>query len=125
MDGKRMEELARRIEATGNVTAACAGMGIARSVYYKWLARMGRAPAERRRHPQSMSDEIMAAVLDLAGLHPEWGCDRISHYLLLHGKIMSGTSIQKFLASRGLGKMGDRMDHARKRADSVERGDDR
>lgn len=109
MDSRKMMQLAERIAAQGNVTAACAEAGIARSVYYRWLKGQGQASASKRRHPQAMSDKMIRTVLELAQRHPEWGCDRISHYLMLHKMIMSGTSIQKFLASRGLGKAEQRI----------------
>jgi transposase len=112
MDAEKMEALARRIEATGNVTESCLELGVARSAYYKWLKKHGQAPAPRRRHPHAMAETTAERVLELARRHPDWGCDRISHYLYLHGTRLSGTSIQKFLTARGLGKESQRRDHA-------------
>jgi hypothetical protein len=107
MDAKKMAELEDLAQSLGNVHAACRSMGVSRSLFYKWMkAKAGPETGEggkRRRHPQATHERVRKRVLDLAREFPEWGCDRISLYLGLHGEIISGTTVQKILMRNGVG----------------------
>ena len=115
MDSKKMMELEALSESLGNVLEACGRMGISRSLFYRWLGRergdgeKGKGKGKRRRHPQATSESVVKRVLEVAGEFPEWGCDRISHYLSLHKQHVGPTTVQKILARNGLGTMADRQ----------------
>lgn len=119
MDEGKMAEVETLAGALGNVLEACRRCGVSRSLFYKWLrvrqdgaAGGGRSagsadarPAPRgmrRRHPHALPEGLLPRVLALAREFPEWGCDRISHYLKLQGSKISPTTIQKILTRNGL-----------------------
>jgi hypothetical protein len=126
MDQAKMAEVEMLADSLGNVQAACRRLGVNRSLFYKWLKRKAAAAAgsestaeagvpapKRRRHPQSIPDALTEKVLGLAMEYPEWGCDRISHYLSLHGEKISPTTTQKILTRSGLRTAGERERAAR------------
>lgn len=131
MDQAKMAEVEVLADILGNVQAACTRMGVNRSLFYKWLKRKaiglagsmsaaeasGGAP-KRRRHPQSIPNDLTEKVLALAKEFPEWGCDRISHYLSLNGEKISPTTTQKILTRSGLRTAGERERAARSTAPS-------
>ena len=114
MDEGRMAEVEALAVSLGNVLEACRRHGVSRSLFYKWLGsrRDGwkaggggslTSPGNaRRRHPHALPEELPLRVLALAREYPEWGCDRISHYLKLKGAKISPTTIQKILTRNGL-----------------------
>jgi hypothetical protein len=106
MDGIKMEALRELADSLGNVHAACRQMGVSRSQFYKWCKREsegnGGAKAARRRHPHSIPEGVRERVPAIAIEFPEWGCDRIAHYLGLQGQYASPTTVQKILTERGL-----------------------
>lgn len=103
MDERKMTEVEALAGNLGNVIEACRRCGVSRSLFYKWLkSRPDAGPNVRRRHPHALPDGLPARVLGLAAEYPEWGCDRISHYLKLKGAMMSPTTIQKILTRNGL-----------------------
>jgi transposase-like protein len=119
MDEGKMAEVEALAVSLGNVLEACRRCGVSRSLFYKWLrlregdgtgggGRAGTASVSpsrqggRRRHPHALPDELTLRVLALAREYPEWGCDRISHYLKLQGAKMSPTTIQKVLTRNGM-----------------------
>jgi transposase-like protein len=129
MDQVKMAEVEMLADSLGNVQAACREMGVNRSLFYKWIKRKAAASAgsestaetgvpalKRRRHPQSIPDALTEKVLALAMEYPEWGCDRISHYLSLHGEKISPTTTQKILTRIGLRTAGERERAARAKA---------
>jgi transposase len=111
MDDVKMAEVEALAESLGNVLEACRRLGVSRSLFYKWLRRKqgGQPPGggtgeggKRRRHPQATPEPLLKRVLELAAGNPEWGCDRISHYLSLHKARLSPTTVQKILTRNGL-----------------------
>jgi transposase len=118
MDGKKMEALRALANTLGNVHAACRQMGVSRSQFYKWCKREaegnGDAKAARRRHPHAIPDVVRERVPELAMEFPEWGCDRIAHYLGLQGQYASPTTVQKILTERGLRTRKDRESAVRR-----------
>jgi transposase-like protein len=131
MDQAKMAEVEALADSLGNVQAACRKLGVNRSLFYKWLKRKESASADsraageagvpapkRRRHPQSIPDALTEKVLALAMEYPEWGCDRISHYLSLNGEKVSPTTTQKILTRSGLRTAGERASAARATAPS-------
>ena len=112
MDAKKLAELETLAHSLGNVIEACRRMGVSRSLFYKWIGRRdeaeGRAGGKRRRHPQATGEAVTGKILALAGEFPEWGCDRLSHYLALHQIKVSATTVQKILARHGLGTRAER-----------------
>lgn len=120
MDDGKLAEVEALALSLGNVLEACKRYGVSRSMFYKWLAlrRDGGTEGgedvlpsprrERRRHPHALPDELPQRVLALAREYPEWGCDRISHYLKLKGSKISPTTIQKILTRNGLRTRGER-----------------
>ena len=119
MDEGKMAEVEALAVSMGNVLEACRRCGVSRSLFYKWLglrrdggtAGGGGLPSPRsarRRHPHALPDELSLKVLALAREFPEWGCDRISHYLKLQGSKMSPTTIQKVLTRNGMRTRQDR-----------------
>lgn len=131
MDQAKMAEVEALADSLGNVQAACSRLGVNRSLFYKWLKRKEDASAgskagaeggfpapKRRRHPHSIQGALAEKVLDLAVENPEWGCDRISHYLGLIGEKVSPTTTQKILTRSGLRTVGERERAARAKAPS-------
>jgi transposase-like protein len=123
MDEGKMAEVEALSVSMGNVLEACRRCGVSRSLFYKWLrlrnvgASGGGAGTEgappslqgaRRRHPHALPDELPLKAMALALEYPEWGCDRISHYLKLQGFKMSPTTIQKVLTRNGMRTRQDR-----------------
>lgn len=118
--GKR-EAAARRLAALvaelGNVAEACRRLGVDRSAWYR-IRKVtgggpGGAPVPRR---NAVPPELAQAVLDLCLEFPEWGCDRLAHYLTLKGRRLSSPTVQKILVSRGLGRAAQRMAERNRRA---------
>jgi transposase-like protein len=112
MDGKKMEALRVLANSLGNVHEACRQMGVSRSQFYKWCKLEsevnGDGKSARRRHPHAIPDGVRERVPKLAVEFPEWGCDRIAHYLGLHGQYASPTTVQKILTEQGLRTRKDR-----------------
>lgn len=112
MDKAKISEIDRLAESLGNVSLACARMGVSRSLYYKWKARLaadGGGVTRRRRHPHATEDRVRKKILEIAALHPEWGCDRISYLLKLQKHTVSGTTVQKILRAHGIGSKSQRQ----------------
>jgi transposase len=116
MDESKMSALEKLVESLGNVSSACARLGVSRSLYYKWKARRSAeagVKARKRRHPQATQDAVRARILEIAIQNPEWGCDRISYFLELKKLFVSGTTVQKILRANAIGSISERQ---RKRA---------
>jgi hypothetical protein len=101
--------LAALVAELGNVSEACRRLGLDRSAWYRirkaTVSAEGEAPARRRNSaPPGMAD----AVLDLCLEFPEWGCDRLAHYLTLKGSRVSSPTVQKMLMRMGLGRVAQR-----------------
>lgn len=102
----------------GNVSEACRRLGVDRSAYYRILKVTGGGGPEAfpRRRVNAASAGLEKRVLQLCLEFPEWGCDRLAHYLTLtEGKVSSPT-VQKLLLRNGLGKAADRRAEAGRRA---------
>lgn len=114
--------LLRLVEEMGNVTLACRKLGMDRSAYYRIL-RATQGPGEPqvgpRRRRNALPDGLEAALLKLCLEYPEWGCDRLSHYLTLTGSPVSSPTAQKMLIRNGLAKVADRMSEKRRREGEV------
>ncbi|MEO7423871.1 MAG: helix-turn-helix domain-containing protein [Fibrobacteria bacterium] len=120
MDAEKMSELEALAQSLGNVHAACRSMGVSRSLFYKWMKTkagldgfVAAGGGKRRRHPHASDESVLKRVLELAREFPEWGCDRISLYLGLHGESISGTTVQKILMRNGVGRKAQRLMSAR------------
>lgn len=119
--GDRAGRLLALVAELGNVSAACRALGVDRSAYYRILratlggAAPGGGPAARRRN--ALAPEAEPAILRLCLEHPEWGCDRLAHYLTLTAWPVSSPTVQKILIRHGLGRVAQRMaERARRRA---------
>lgn len=115
MDKSKISEIDKLAESLGNVSLACARLGVTRSLYYKWKARLSGnrgGVTRRRRHPQATEEPVRERILEIALRHPEWGCDRISYYLKLQKDTVSGTTVQKILRAHGIGNKSERKDKA-------------
>lgn len=119
----RLLELAAQI---GNISEACRRLGLDRSVYYRLLKR---ADAEHRKTQKPQTGEparsrgpaskaLKAVLLRLCLEFPEWGCDRLAHYLTLTGNRISSPTVQKILIENGLGRAAQRMAAAKAQSDS-------
>jgi hypothetical protein len=119
--GDRAGRLLALVAELGNVSAACRALGVDRSAYYRILranrggaAPDGGAPARRR---NALPPEAGPAILRLCLEHPEWGCDRLAHYLTLTAWPVSSPTVQKILIRNGLGRVPQRMaERERRRA---------
>jgi hypothetical protein len=120
-NGRKAERAARlvaAVEECGNVSEACRRLGVDRSAYYRIVratqgAEAGQAGPRRRRNALPLGLE--ASLLKLCLEYPEWGCDRLSHYLTLTGSPLSSPTAQKILIRNGLGRVADRMAEKEKR----------
>lgn len=93
----------------GNVSEACRRLGLDRSAWYRLRKAMGgsvgESPAPRL---NAVPPGLPAAVLELCLEYPEWGCDRLAHYLTLKGSRVSSPTVQKILVRAGLGRVAQR-----------------
>jgi hypothetical protein len=106
-----LNRLVGLVEELGNVSEACRRLGLDRSAYYRILratrsAEAGAFPPRRR---NAVPEGLEPALLKLCLEYPEWGCDRLAHYLTLTGSPVSSPTAQKILIRNGLGKVADRM----------------
>lgn len=116
--GENARRLAALVAELGNVSEACRRLGLDRSAWYRLRKATGSPerdfPVPRRNRT---APELVAAVLGLCLDFPEWGCDRLSHYLTLKGSRVSSPTVQKILIRAGLGKSSQReAERARRRA---------
>jgi hypothetical protein len=114
---REKQEAVRRlldlVAGLGNVSEACRRLGMDRSAWYRLRKATGgdplAAPAPRR---NAASPELAEAALRLCLEYPEWGCDRLAHYLTLKGSRISSPTVQKILIRAGLGRVGQREEAA-------------
>ena len=114
--GEGRRRLIALVAELGNVAEACRRLGVDRSAWYRIRKATGgdpSAPFPARRN--AAPPETAAAVLRLCLRHPEWGCDRLAHYLTLEGSPISSPTVQKILIRAGLGKVRQREEAARSR----------
>ena len=118
MDDAKMAEVEALAGSLGNVLEACRRLGVSRSLFYKWVRRNHGAGepgggtgegGKRRPHPQATPPTLLETVLSLAARYPDWGCDRLSHYLKLQKTPVSPTTVQKILTRFGLRTREDRL----------------
>lgn len=119
--GRDRREAARRLPALvaelGNVSEACRRLGVDRSAWYRIRKATGAESPPRR----NAADPVLAAaVLGLCLQFPEWGCDRLAHYLALKGSAVSSPTVQKILVRAGLGRVRQREEAAALRRASPE-----
>jgi putative transposase len=96
-----------------NISALCAEYGVSRQTGYKWLRRfrdqgyLGLVELSRRpsASPNTSSEEIVQAILDLRNRHPTWGAQKISRVLArtLGADAPAKTTVGRLL--RRLGKI--------------------
>lgn len=112
---RRLIDLAREL---GNVSEACRRLGADRSAYYRGLKLAERADSEgeQARRTCDPTGGLEAQVLRLSLEYPEWGCDRLAHFLTLTKTRISSPTVQKILIRNGLGRMGKRLAESRRRA---------
>ena len=118
-DGGKRTDASRQLlglaKELGNISEACRRLGLDRSAYYRLLKaevehRSGKSPgaqAANRRNP--LDADSADRLLKLCVEFPDWGCDRLAHYLTLIGHPVSSPTVQKFLIKHGLGRMRERM----------------
>lgn len=110
--GESRTRLLDLVEQLGNVSEACRRLGVDRSEYYRVRRRAregydatGRSPLAK---PAALERKLVALCLE----YPEWGCDRLSYYLVLKGETISSPTAQKILMRHGLGRVADRRTRA-------------
>lgn len=108
---ERLRALPALVAELGSIAAACRSLGLDRSAWYR-LQRTGGRPATAS---LPKSAELAPRVEGLALRYPEWGCDRIAHYLTLQGRPVSSPTVQKTLIRLGLGKAAARAAEAARR----------
>lgn len=107
---ERSARLLALVAELGSISEACRRMGVDRSVYYR-LRRAAAGvllggPARKR---NALPAEAEAAILSLCLEYPEWGCDRLAHYLTLTWRSVSSPTVQKILIRHGLGRVAQRV----------------
>jgi len=107
-------ELAQEL---GSITEACRRAGMDRTSFYEWKRRfqthglegLKDLPPVVKNHPFSTPQKTVDKVLQLAGLNPTWGCNRISDHLALEGISLSSVTIQSLLNKNGMGSRYERL----------------
>jgi transposase InsO family protein len=109
--GMRLRAI-QRAQVLGNVTAVCRELGISRTLFYRWRARLERYGIDgvhprrqraRRGRPVQVPAEVERLVLSVAISTATWGCARIAAYLTRtwHLRIAPST-VQRVLRRVGL-----------------------
>jgi hypothetical protein len=106
-------ELAERL---GNVAEACRRGGIDRTSFYDWKRRfqlqgldgLKELPPIAKSHPMTTPVEVVERIVELALLHPAYGCNRLEALLALEGLRLSAITIQNILNDKGLGTRHER-----------------
>lgn len=110
---ERAARLLALVDELGNIADACRRLGVDRSAYYRILRATegirvpagGAAPRRRNALPEDAEPAILRLCLE----YPEWGCDRLAHYLTLTKLPVSSPTVQKILIRNGLGRMAQRL----------------
>ena len=90
---QRYQAVLAVIEDGFTVTDVAGKVGVSRQTLHAWLDRYARhgleGLADRSHRPQSCPHQMSAAVevrlVELRGLHPGWGADRLRYRLLKEG----------------------------------------
>ena len=114
--GFRLHAL-HRAEELGNVSAACRGLGISRTVFYRWKKRLqaweGRASPQEdvcsSRTTPLLGPVEERAILATALAWPTWGPRRVSLQLARQGIHVSPSTVWRALRRRGLGRREARL----------------
>jgi transposase len=109
---QRYQAVLAVIEDGLDVTEAAAKAGVTRQTLHTWLSRYAggglEALADRSHRPRSCPHQMDPAVevrlVELRGLHPGWGADRLRYRLGREGvdPLPSRAAIGRALARRGL-----------------------
>jgi transposase InsO family protein len=108
----------RRAKELGNTSAACAELGISRTLYYRWRKRFERYGADglhpRRRRaswgrPPEIESHDERAILALALSWPTWGPNRIALQLSRTGCSLSPSTVYRALRRAGLRTRRERL----------------
>ena len=115
---QRYQAVLAVIEDGVPVTVVAEKHGVSRQTVHAWLARFAEggleALADRSHRPRSCPHQMEPAVevrlVELRGLHPGWGPDRLRYRLLREGvdPLPSRAAIGRALARRGLVRPGRR-----------------
>ncbi len=103
-------------EILGNVSEACRRRGMTRTQFYEYKRRfqthglegLKDLPPIHKSHPQTTPPEVVEKILNLALLHPAWGCNRLEGLLKAEGINISNVTIQKILIKHELGSRYER-----------------
>lgn len=103
-------------EALGSVSEACRRRGVSRTRFYEYKRRfqthgiegLKDLPPIAKSHPMTTPEEVVEQVVEIAYLHPAWGCNRASDWLKLKGVSVSPPTVQKIWNERSLGGRYDR-----------------
>lgn len=94
-----------------NVSEACRVMGYSRQQFYEIRRNfqvygadglIDRLPGARGPHPNRVSDEIEAAILDYSLVHPTHGCLRVAQQLALQGITVGSGGVRGVWSRHGL-----------------------
>jgi hypothetical protein len=109
---ERAGRLLALVAELGSVSAACRALGVDRSAYYRIrrATQGGKVPeGQPARRRNALPPEAEPAILRLCLENPEWGCDRLAHYLTLTAWPVSSPTVQKVLIRNGLGRVAERL----------------
>jgi hypothetical protein len=103
-----LTQLADLVRESGNISAACRSLGLDRSVYYREIRTRDAKRDSMAPEARKISSPVVERMLKLCLEYPEWGCDRLAHYLTLTGDAISSPTVQKLLIRHGLGRRAQR-----------------
>lgn len=100
-----------------NISEACRRSGMDRASYYVWKERYKKMgmdglydlPPIPRSHPEKTPESCKRAIIQIASIHPDWGCKRISSHLKQSGVFVSSPTVQKILIASNLASIADRI----------------
>ena len=108
---RRKLSLLELAQELGNVSKACRVMGYSRQQFYEIRRNyqtfgaeglLDRMAGPRNPHPNRVSAQIEAAVLDYALSHPTHGCLRVAQELALRGTHVSSSGVRGVWGRHGL-----------------------
>ena len=94
-----------------NVSEACRVMGYSRQQFYEIRRNfqtygadglIDRLPGARGPHPNRVSDEIEAAILDYSLIHPTHGCLKVAQQMALQGVTVGSGGVRGVWSRHGL-----------------------